>query len=109
MHELAIAQSVVECVLERTGERGVTSVRLQVGRLAGVVPEALTFCFDLATSGTTLDGADLVIVQPAGRASCRACDSEFDLEDLILLCPCGSADVDVTAGRELQVMSVEVV
>lgn len=109
VHELAIAQSVVESVLDHTGDRTVTTVRLQVGRLAGVVPESLSFCFELAASGTTLDGADLIIAQPAGRACCHTCGAEFCLDDLILLCPCGSADVDVTAGRELQVMSVEVV
>lgn len=52
MHELAIAESVVGSVLERTGDRHVTTVRLQVGRLSGVVPDALDFCFELAVAGT---------------------------------------------------------
>ncbi len=109
MHELSIAESVVEAVLERTADRHVTTVRLQVGRLCGVVPDALMFCFDLATLGTALEGALLQIDSPIGRARCRDCNSDFALDDLILLCDCGSADVEVTAGRELQVMSVEVV
>ena len=108
MHELSIAQSVVDTVLERTGERHVTTVRLQVGRLSGVVPDALTFCFDLAAAGTPLDGARLEIEEPTGRAHCRDCDAEFGLQDLILLCDCGSADVEVMSGRELQLTSVEV-
>jgi len=109
MHELAIAEGVVESVLERTGERHVTIVRLQVGRLSGVVPDALTFCFELATAGTALEGAELQIEAPTGRGHCRECDQDFTLDDLILLCECGSADVEVVAGRELQVTSVEVV
>lgn len=109
MHELAIAESVVEAVLERTADRRVTTVRLQVGRLSGVVPDALTFCFELAASGTALEGTALQIEQRTGRAHCRGCDRDFDVEDLILLCDCGSADVEVLAGRELNVMSVEVV
>ncbi|MEJ7743789.1 MAG: hydrogenase maturation nickel metallochaperone HypA [Nocardioidaceae bacterium] len=52
MHELAITQSVVDAVLERTGDRKVTTVRLKVGRLSGVVPDAMRFCFDLITAGT---------------------------------------------------------
>jgi hydrogenase nickel incorporation protein HypA/HybF len=108
MHELAITQSVVEAVLEKTGNRAVSTVRVTVGRLAGVVPDAMMFCFDLVTAGTTLEGARLEIDQPPGRAQCRACGGEFELADLILLCPCGSADVDVTNGRQLQVSSVEV-
>lgn len=108
MHELSVAQSVVDAVLERTGERHVTTVRLQVGRLSGVVPDALLFCFDLAVAGTPLDGATLEIEEPTGRAHCRGCGAEFALRDLVLLCDCGSADVEVMAGRELQLTSVEV-
>lgn len=109
LHELSIAESVVESVLERTGGRHVTTVRLRVGRLSGVVCEALEFCFELATTGTPLEGAELQIETPAGRAHCRGCDEDFDVADLILLCACGSADVAVVAGRELQVLSVEMV
>lgn len=109
MHELSIAQSVVEAVLERTGQRPVTTVRLRIGRLSGVVPEALRFCFDLATVGTALEGAGLEIEEPDGSAHCRDCGRDFSVNDIILLCPCGSADVELRAGRELQVTSVEVV
>jgi hydrogenase nickel incorporation protein HypA/HybF len=108
MHELSIAESVVDAVLARTGDRPVTTVRLLVGRLSGVVPESLMFCFELATAGTTLEGATLAIETPGGRAHCRDCDTDFVLNDLILLCHCGSADVEIVAGHELQVMSVEV-
>ena len=108
MHELSIAESVVDAVLERTGDRHVATVRLQVGRLSGVVPDALMFCFELATAGTALEDADLQIQEPTGRAHCRECNMDFALNDLILLCECGSADVEVVAGRELSVSSVEV-
>ncbi len=108
MHELAIAESVIEAVLERTGDQRVTCVRLTVGRLAGVVPDALTFCFELAAAGTALEGADLEIVHLSGRAHCRSCEQDFPKDDLVLLCQCGSADVEVVAGRELSVTSVEV-
>ena len=33
---------------------------------------------------------------------------DFALTDMFLLCPCGSADVHVVTGRELQLVSVEV-
>ena len=108
MHELAVAESVVSSVLERTGDRRVSVVRLRIGRLAGVVPDALSFCFELATAGTQLEGASLEIAEEHGRARCRRCGSDFDLDDSILLCACGSADVQLLSGRELSVTSVEV-
>jgi len=109
MHELAIAESVVSQVLERTGERHVSVVRLRVGRLAGVVPDALEFCFELAAAGTLLAGASVEILEQSGAARCRSCGTDFELVDPILLCACGSADVELLSGRELCVASVEVV
>jgi len=108
MHELSIAQSVVDAVVERTEGRRVTAVRLQVGTLSGVVADSMRFCFDLISSGTPLEGAALDIDEIRGRALCRGCGSQFVVSDLILLCPCGSAEVTVESGRELNIKSVEV-
>src|SRR4051794_30779448 len=106
MHELAITQGVVDAVTARTGDDPVASVRLRVGRLSGVVPDAMRFCFELVTAGTPLEGAALEIEQPEGRGHCRTCGAEFLLPDPVLLCACGSADVEVLSGRELAVASV---
>lgn len=108
MHELAITQSLVDAVTEHTAGAPVAVVNLRVGKLAGVVPDALRFCFDMVTAGTPLMGAKLVIDEPDGVGRCRSCDDDFALPDLILLCPCGSADVSVLSGRELSISSVEV-
>lgn len=108
MHELSIAESVVEAVTRRADGRRVTCVRLEVGRLSGCFPDALRFSFDLVTEGTTAEGASLEIEEPAGRAECRTCAAVLELDDPILLCPCGSADVEVVGGQELQISSMEV-
>ena len=108
MHELSIAESVVDAVRTRTGQARVGNVRLRVGRLSGVVPHALEFCFELAAAGTPLAAARLQIDLVEASAHCRSCGSDFGLPDRIPLCACGSADVEVRAGRELQIVSVEV-
>ena len=108
MHELAIISGVVDMVVERTAGRRVATVHLQVGQLSGVVADAMLFCFEIATAGTPLDGATLQIDPVPGRATCRTCGQDFGVDDLILLCTCGSADVRITAGRELLVTAVEV-
>jgi hydrogenase nickel incorporation protein HypA/HybF len=108
MHELAIAESIVDAVCERAAGRKVHRVTVRIGALTAVLPEAMRFCFDLAVEGTVADGAELAIEQPAGAARCRDCGAGITLADLIPLCPCGSADLDVTAGRELQIVSMEV-
>ncbi|MEO7352503.1 MAG: hydrogenase maturation nickel metallochaperone HypA [Marmoricola sp.] len=108
MHELSIAESIVDSVLQRTGDRAVHVVRVRIGRLTAVVPDALHFCFELATAGTPLEGARLEVDETDARLHCRSCGEDVVVRDLILLCECGSADVDVVSGRELQVSSVDV-
>jgi hydrogenase nickel incorporation protein HypA/HybF len=105
---MALTQSLVEAVCEHAAGRRVHSVKLEVGALCAVVPDAMTFCFELATEGTVADGARLDVDILPGAARCRSCDAHFELTDPILLCPCGSADVEVLAGRDLRILSMEV-
>ncbi|MGE2713536.1 hydrogenase maturation nickel metallochaperone HypA [Mycolicibacterium litorale] len=108
MHEMAITRSVVDAVCDHAAGRRVHRVRVEVGALCAVVPDAMLFCFDLAAEGTVADGARLDLDVRPGLARCRTCGAEFTLPDLILLCPCGSADVEVLAGRDLRILSMEV-
>ena len=108
MHELAIAESVVETVTQRLPSAKVTCVFLEVGALSGVVPDSIRFCFDLATEGTGLAGARLEITEPPARCRCRACGAQFQPESPVVLCPCGSPDVAVLSGEQLTIVSVEV-
>ncbi len=109
MHELSIAEAIVDTVTQRTDLQRVEVIRVRVGKLVAVVPDALLFCFDLAARGTPVEGARLDLEEVLARVRCRTCGLELVVPDLILLCECGSADVEVLSGRELQVKSVEVV
>jgi hydrogenase nickel incorporation protein HypA/HybF len=108
VHELGITQSVVDAVTQRLPGTRVSCVRLDVGALSGVVADSVRFCFDLVTEGTSLAGARLEINQTPGRCRCLACDAEFEPDDSLLLCPCGSAEVTVLSGQELTIASVQV-
>ena len=106
MHELAIAQSVIDQVSERLPGDRVTRVCLEIGSLSGVVADSLRFCFDLAAEGTNLAGASLDITETPARCRCRGCGGEFTPDGLLPLCPCGSADVRVLSGEDLRITSV---
>jgi hydrogenase nickel incorporation protein HypA/HybF len=109
MHELAIAEGLIDGVTERLPGRRITSVRVEIGTLSGVVPDALRFCFGMATEGTPLAGADLEISEPEATCDCADCGQSFEPEDSrILLCPCGSANVTVVSGQQLLITSVKV-
>ncbi|HEX5117760.1 MAG TPA: hydrogenase maturation nickel metallochaperone HypA [Pseudonocardiaceae bacterium] len=109
MHELSLTQAVVDAVVDRLGDTPVTRVTLEIGPLSGVVVDSVRFCFDLVAEGTPVAGAELVVVQPPGRAACRDCGREFEVDDPILLCPgCDGANVAIRSGDELRIRSVEV-
>ena len=108
MHELAIAESVVDTVTQRLPGARITRVHLEIGALSGVVADSIRFCFDLATEGTGLAGATLEITEPPAQCRCRGCGTEFQPDSPIVLCPCGSADVAVLGGEELKILSVQV-
>ena len=109
MHELAITEGVVQAVTQRLPGTPIACVHLEIGAMSGVAADSVRFCFELVTEGTTLEGARLDISQPAARCRCRACGTEFEPDDVIALCGCGSADVVILAGQELRITSVEVV
>jgi hydrogenase nickel incorporation protein HypA/HybF len=109
LHELAITQSIVDAVRERLGDAPVRVVTVEIGRLSGVVADSVRFCFELCTEGTSLAVAELEVLEVPGSGHCRSCGADFDLADPILLCTCGSAEVEITGGQELRIKQVEVV
>jgi len=109
MHEMSITQSVVEICENNSKGRRVTAVTLEIGELAGVVPESIEFCFDACTRGTLLEGATLAIERLPGLGRCHGCGEEFQLHTLYDPCPgCGGFVVELLSGEELRVKDLEV-
>ena len=109
MHELAVTQEIVERLREKAGARRILRVVLVIGKLSLILPDAVRFCFELCAEGTPAEGAVLEIEEPAGRARCRACGTEFPLERPFGRCVCGSTDLDWLSGEELKIREMEVV
>jgi hydrogenase nickel incorporation protein HypA/HybF len=108
MHELSIAEAIVAVAERHAAGRAVHAVDVRVGHLRQVVPGALEFAFELTAKGTSLEGAELRIEQVAAAGRCRVCGAESVLEGFPLTCAaCGGLDVEVTAGEELLVDSLE--
>ena len=108
MHELSIAEAIVGVVERHAAGRAVYAVDVRVGHLPQVVPGALEFAFELTAKGTCMDGAELRVAQVQAAGRCRVCGAESVLEGFPLICAaCGALDVEVTAGDELLVDSLE--
>ncbi|MEU9860576.1 hydrogenase maturation nickel metallochaperone HypA [Streptomyces sp. NPDC047971] len=111
MHEMSLAVAVVdqvEAAATSRGAVGVSSIELDVGELAGVVPDALAFCFDLACAGTVVEGAELITRTVPGTARCASCAEVWAVGmPPELLCPgCGAAADALVSGRELRIREV---
>jgi hydrogenase nickel incorporation protein HypA/HybF len=104
MHELAIADAVVQIAAEHARGRRVTVVRVAAGALRQVVPDALAFAFELVARGTPIEGAALELRTVPARVRCRTCGSESEQDDFPFACrACGAFEVEVVAGEELMV------
>jgi hydrogenase nickel incorporation protein HypA/HybF len=108
MHELSIAEAIVAVAERHAAGRAVHAVDVRIGHLRQVVPGALEFAFELTAKDTSLDGAELRIEQVAAAGRCRICGADSELDGFPLTCAaCGGLDVEVTAGEELLVDSLE--
>lgn len=112
MHEMSLAESVLQLIEEAASIqnfRRVRTVVLEIGVLAAVEQESLRFCFDAVTHGSIAEGALLEIIELAGHGRCEKCAQEFHLAALYEACPsCGSHGVKVIGGDALRVKELEV-
>jgi hydrogenase nickel incorporation protein HypA/HybF len=107
MHELGITRNIVAIVGDAAKGRRVVCVTLEVGKLSGVMSDAIAFCFDAVALGTALEGARLDIREIEGRCRCRACGAEFATETLFQSCACGSHQLERLQGEELNIKTME--
>ncbi len=110
MHELTLAAQVLDIVEQALGDDStahVHTLRLSVPALAGVEVGTLRFALDALAPGTALEGARIVIDEPASRARCGACAAEVPLRDRLAACPaCGSGPLRLTGGTAMQVQEL---
>ena len=109
MHELSIAHAVVTTVTQALPDpqARVTRVRLCIGRLSGVVPQALHFAYDVATAGTVLAGSTLQIDELPVVINCPTCGEQGLPGIRDFTCPqCGEPCGDIVGGKELEVADV---
>jgi hydrogenase nickel incorporation protein HypA/HybF len=109
MHELSVAHAVVSTVIDAlpTPAPRVLQVRLRVGELSGLVPQALEFAYDVAAEGTPLADAALVIEVAPPVIACPTCGDQALASTRDFRCPsCGVPRGDVIGGKELEIVDI---
>jgi hydrogenase nickel incorporation protein HypA/HybF len=112
MHEFSVTQSILAIVQEKAeavGAAKINRVDLVIGELSGIVDDCVEFYWDYLTRDTIAAGSELSFRKPAARLRCRDCDTEFTPENGTWICPeCQQPSLEIVAGRELYVESIEV-
>jgi hydrogenase nickel incorporation protein HypA/HybF len=77
--------------------------------MTGVVGDCVQFYFNFLSQGTIAEGATLFFIMVPPKARCRSCDRSFELKEFDWTCPyCGNRSMEIEAGQELFVESIEV-
>jgi hydrogenase nickel insertion protein HypA len=114
MHEASIALSILDIVQSQCEEKGchsVDSIRVRIGKAAGVLPDSLIFAFDAAKDNTVAKNAHLIVEAVPVGGVCNECKKEFSVDDVqyVFACPlCGSKSFEITSGREMDIVDMEI-
>jgi hydrogenase nickel incorporation protein HypA/HybF len=113
MHELSIAVNIVELATDeakKANAKKVLKLELDIGRLSGVLPEALEFAMEEAIKGSLLEKAAIAYNYIPAVGNCPDCCNEFDTDDYFKICPfCNSTNTFFIKGKELNIRSLEVI
>jgi hydrogenase nickel incorporation protein HypA/HybF len=111
MHEMAIAQSVLEIATneaEKHKAQSIRKIKLKIGEFSGVVKEALEFAFEVLKNGTLAENAELEIESVKLRVVCDSCgDAECSINDINLFCPQCNKVLQIISGKEMQVEYID--
>ncbi len=112
MHEMSIAINIIDIALKAAKQeeaQRINSIQVEIGALAGVIPEALTFCFSEAQKNTMAARAQIDFVLTPAKAFCAACNHRFPAFERAVPCPvCGDMVVQMSGGTALKVTKINI-
>lgn len=112
MHELSVAQNIIEAVKQSVSEIDlpkVKSIKLKIGEFSNVVIYSLLFSLEAITKDTELKNLNVDIENIPFKAKCNDCRRDFTNEFMIMICPeCNSKNTVIVSGEELELVEIEI-
>lgn len=112
MHEVSVMEEAMRMAVQAATAAGgsrIVKLKLRIGTMSGVVPEAMRFAFDVVCRDTIAEGATLEIDPVQATCWCPGCGREFPQADFINECPmCHNLSGELRRGRELEIAAVEI-
>ena len=117
MHELSMAQGIINAVIETAESNNATEVNevtIEIGRLAMINPEQLTFILGILVENTIIEDAEIKIEEIPVEIDCHDCEFHGNaiLDDKdhyapLVKCPeCDSLKVEILNGRDIVVKNI---
>jgi len=112
MHELSLAEAIVEQVVDLSKKENfnhVLRIKIELGAWSGVDRESLEFCLTEMCDNTLLKDVVIEFFDVRLTVFCHFCQKERELADPILSCPvCHLATPEVVKGKDLKIIDLEV-
>lgn len=112
MHEMSLAISIVDIAIaeaEKAKAATISEIEVEVGQLAGVMQEALSFCLEAAAQNTLAARATFTLVPISGTGYCLACQREVGISEFPAQCPdCEGYGVTISTGTDLKIRSISI-
>jgi hydrogenase nickel incorporation protein HypA/HybF len=113
MHEMSLCESMLQILEQQAVEQGytkITTVRLEIGKLSSVEPEAMRFAFEVVRRGTLAEQAKLEILEIEGKAWCVTCQQQIIITQRYDGCPlCGAYQLLISDGEQMRIKELEVI
>lgn len=109
---MSLAMQIIELAeneARKAHGKVITAIEVDVGQLAGVMSEALSFCLEAAARGTLAQGAQFLLNHIPGRGFCQTCRHDLAISDFPAQCPdCRGFGVTILSGNELNIQSISI-
>ncbi|HTN79837.1 MAG TPA: hydrogenase maturation nickel metallochaperone HypA [Acidimicrobiales bacterium] len=108
MHELSLCEAIADSVTRHAEGRPVRRASVRIGYLRQVVPESMSFCWEILTDGSDLAECELEIEHVPAVVVCAQCGEATTLDLPVMICgACGGGDVVLQGGDELLLVSID--
>ncbi len=112
MHEMTLAVGIVDLAVqtaEQNDAKKINSITVEAGALAGILQDALEFCFTEAARNTIAENAVLNYVVIPAQAVCGTCGFHFPAQERMAKCPkCEAYVFEISGGTEMRVKDINV-
>ena len=110
MHELPVAQNILDIALNNAGDsKKITKINITIGRLSSIIGDSVQFYWDMLSKETIAEGAILNFEIIETKMLCRDCKTQYSPNEESFECVnCKSKNIQIIAGKEFQLTSIEV-